>query len=79
MEELLKILKAFNDSINFESEKGLLTDGIIDSVDLVGLVAELEESYHIDIPLEEIIPENFDSASDIYQMLKRLTVNAGGK
>lgn len=78
MEELLKILQRFNDSINYESETALLTDGVIDSVDLVELAAMLEESYHIDIPLEEIIPENFDSAADIYQLIKRLTANTGG-
>lgn len=49
-----------------------MTDGLIDSVDLVELVAKLEEIFDIDISLDEIIPENFDSAENIWDMIKRL-------
>ena len=72
MEELKKILQKVKEQVDYENEKFLLTDGIIDSVELVELVAEIEEKYGIEIPLEDITPENFDSVSDIHNMITRL-------
>ncbi len=72
MEELLNILQQFDDCIDYKVETALMTDGLIDSVDLVELVAKLEEIFDIDISLDEIIPENFDSAENIWDMIKRL-------
>lgn len=72
MEDLFHVLIQFNDNIDYKNETALLTDGIIDSVGLVELVTELEKSFFIDIPLEEIIPENFDSIENIWSMIERL-------
>ena len=35
-------------------------------------MTELEKSFFIDIPLEEIIPENFNSIENIWGMIERL-------
>lgn len=72
MEKILSILNNFNDCVDYEKETGLLTNGIIDSVGLVMVVAELEEVFQIEIPLDEIVPENFDSVKDIWNMVIRL-------
>ena len=72
MEDLFHVLIQFNDNIDYKNETALLTDGIIDSVSLVELVTELEKSFFIDIPLEEIIPENFNSIVNIWGMIERL-------
>lgn len=72
MEELLFFLEKFNDQIDFRTEAALMTDGRIDSVELVTLVSDLEEKFQIEISLDEIIPDNFDSAERIWQMLQRL-------
>jgi D-alanine--poly(phosphoribitol) ligase subunit 2 len=72
MEDLFHVLIQFNDNIDYKNETALLTDGIIDSVSLVELVTELEKSFFIDIPLEEIIPENFNSIENIWGMIERL-------
>ena len=72
MDRLLNFLKEFDAQIDFNSETELMTKGLIDSVELVGLVAELEEKFHVEIAFDEIMPENFDSAEKIWSMLQRL-------
>lgn len=72
MEKIVSILNKYNDCIDYEKETGLLTNGVIDSVGLVTVVAELEEAFQIDIPLDEMVPENFDSVKDIWGMIIRL-------
>jgi len=72
MEELLKVLEQFDDCIDFKEENALMTDGVIDSVRLVELVGELEDHFGVDISLDEVLPENFDSAEYIWNMIQRL-------
>ena len=43
-----------------------------DSLDLFELVSALEEEYDIEIPSEEMEPENFNSVKAIYEMIQRL-------
>ncbi len=52
--------------------KRIVSDGVVDSVDLVGIVAELEEEFGVEIPMDEISPENFDSLPAMQSMLERL-------
>ncbi len=73
MEDLKEILRKILGHIEFESEMALLTDGKIDSVDLVELVVAIEEKFQIEIPLEDIVPGNFDSLQGIWDMVKNLS------
>ena len=71
MEELLTILNDVDDSIDWEHEEGL----ILDSFGVISLVAELDETFDIEIEASEIIPQNFNSVQAIYAMVKRLQEN----
>ena len=72
MNELEKILSSMHPEIDFSAHHDLLDDGILDSIDIVTLVGEIDEVYGIQVPLEEITPENFSSVEAIYQMIERL-------
>ena len=45
----------------------------INSLAIISLVAELEEEFDITIPTVEIIPENFNSAAAMWDMITRLS------
>lgn len=53
-------------------DKRLVTDGVIDSVDIVSLIAELEDAFQISIPMEEVAEANFDSVKAMWKMIERL-------
>ncbi len=72
MERLLEILKELKPEVDFNSEKALIDDEIFDSFDIVQLVGEISETFEIDVPPNEILPENFNSADLIWQMIQRL-------
>lgn len=72
MEHLRKILTQINDHVDFEREKEILSAGLLDSVELVEIIAAIEEEYGIEIPLDDIEPENFDSLEKIFELIQRL-------
>ena len=72
MEELLDILAELHPDVDFETEEHLIDDKILDSFDIVTLVAEIDSSFDVAIPAEELIPENFNSAKAIYALVEKL-------
>ena len=72
MEQLLEILKQLHPDVDFALEEDLIGDGILDSLDIVTLITEINCSFDVSIPAEEIIPENFASADAILALIERL-------
>ena len=72
MEELLNILNELHEDVDFEITDGLIEDGILDSLDIVTLVTEISARLDVSIPPEEIIPENFNSAEALCDLICRL-------
>jgi Phosphopantetheine attachment site. len=72
MEKVIEILKELHPDVDFENCTTLIDDKILDSFDIVTLVSELSEEFDVAIPVEEIIPENFNSAKSIYALIERL-------
>ena len=72
MEELLEILNDIQPGVDFENQKHLIDDHLLDSLSIISLVAELEDTFDVTIPAVEIIPDNFNSAEAMLEMLQRL-------
>ncbi len=72
MEKLLEILKSVRDDIDFENEDKLIDDEILDSFDIVSIVGELCDAYDITITVDDMEPENFNSAKAILALVERL-------
>ena len=53
-------------------EKELIDDGLLESFDVLTLIAELEDQFGVEIPAEEIVPENFNSAEGIWALLEKI-------
>ena len=72
MDQLMKILQELRPDVDFEKETALITDGILDSFDIVALVGELNDEFDIEIKPNNLVPENFNSASAIWEMVSSL-------
>lgn len=72
MEELLEILQELHSDVDFETEDKLVDDKILDSFDLVTLVTELGDAFDIEITAKDFVPENFNSAQAMWEMVQRL-------
>ncbi len=72
MEQLLQILEQMHPDVDFEDAGDLIEEGVLDSLDIVTLITEINSTFDVSIPAEEVIPENFCSASAIYSLICRL-------
>lgn len=72
MNELLSILADLHPDVDFETETGLIDNGILDSFDIVTIVAEIDDRFDVAIPAGELLPENFNSAAGLYALIRRL-------
>ena len=72
MEKILEILKSIRSDVDFENEKALIDDGILDSFDVVSVVGELCDEFDITITAEDLEPENFNSLEAIAALVERL-------
>ena len=58
--------------VDFENEENLITDGILDSIDVVSLVGEIDEAFDVQIHVEDLIPDNFNSVDAIIALIERI-------
>ena len=72
MENLIRILEDIQPDVDYETCSTLVDDHILDSLSILALVADLEDEFDILIPTVEIIPDNFNSASQIWALIQRL-------
>ena len=69
---ILEICEEIRGDIDFESEKALVTDHVLESFDIVNLVAQLSDEFDIKIRSKDLVNENFDSLDAICKMVARL-------
>lgn len=69
-EELLRILTETCPGVDFERETALIDDGIIDSLDIVTIVSEIMDAFDVEISVEDLQPENFNSVEAILDLIE---------
>ena len=74
MRTVSAILQEIHPEYHFTASSDFIGDGLLDSFDMVLLVAALEKNYSISIPGTDIVPENFQNAQAIQALLKTFKV-----
>jgi len=76
MEKLLEILNDINPNIDYEKETKLIDNGLLASLSILSLVAEMEDAFGIEITPVDLVPANFNSANAMWSMIKKLQEDA---
>ncbi len=72
MDKLLEILGEIRPDIDFINEKNLINDGVLNSFDIIQVVIALNEAYNIDINVEDLESDNFNTADAMLQLVEKL-------
>ena len=71
-EKIIDILTEICPGVDFEKETSLIDDEIIDSLDIVSIVGELMDVFDVEISVEDLLPENFNSVDAIAELISSL-------
>ena len=69
MDELMKILTETCPGIDFEHETALIDDGILESLDIVTIVSEIMAVFGVELNVDDLLPENFNSVQAIWELI----------
>lgn len=72
MDRVLEILTDVRPDVDFMNETKLIDDGIIDSFDIIAIVSELNDEFDVQIPIDELEPDNFNTVAAIYELIVKL-------
>ena len=71
-EDILGILTDIRPDVDFEGATALIDDSILDSLDIVAIVGEFNEAFEVDIDVDDLEPENFNTVDAMLELVKRL-------
>ena len=71
-EQVISILATVKPTKSFEGVEDIIEGGYLDSFELMALISTLAEEFDIEIDVDEIVPENFNSVEAIAAMVERL-------
>ena len=71
MEKLKAILEEIRPDVDFEKEENLVDGNVLDSFDIITLVARISEDMGIEIDVDDILPENFNSLKAMEKLLEK--------
>ena len=72
MDELREILSEIRPDVDFETEKHLIDNGVLDSFDIISIVGEINSAFDVEINVEYLLPENFNSMEAMYDLICKL-------
>lgn len=72
MEKIIEILNGLKSGVDFANEKSIVTGGILDSIGITSLVAQLEDEFDIEIGMEYMENANFDSVEALWEMVQEI-------
>lgn len=73
MEKLIEILEEIRPNVDYRNCTSLIDDEILDSFAILSIVGEIEDEFGVSVTPAEIIPENFNSAKALWEMIERLS------
>ena len=71
-EQLLELLEEIRPDVDFENENQLITDGVLDSFDIVSMVTAMNDEFDIEIEVGNLVPDNVNSIEGMMALIEKL-------
>ena len=71
-EELIKLLSSICPEVDFENEKALIDDAILDSHAVLSILAAISETYDVEFEADDVMPETLNNIDSICTLVQTL-------
>ena len=69
LEQVIDMLDQIKDDVDFSKAVNLVDDRILDSFDILSIIGAIDDEFDVSVPAKDIVPQNFNTAQGIYQMV----------
>lgn len=70
MDELLNILMELHDDVDYMNETKLIDDGILDSFDIIQLIGNINDTFDINLDVDDLVPDNFNTVKAMWELIQ---------
>lgn len=70
MDELLSILTELHDDVDYMNETKLIDDGILDSFDIIQLIGNINDTFDINLDVDDLVPDNFNTVKAMWELIQ---------
>ncbi len=72
MEDMLKVLEDIRPDVDFANEKKLIDGKVLSSFDIIAIVNGLDQEFDIEIDIDDLEPENFNTIEAMWELIQKL-------
>ncbi len=69
-DKIIEILESTLPDVDFAAEQNLVDDEILGSLDMVAIVTQLISEFGVELSVDDLLPENFNSADAIVRLVE---------
>lgn len=72
-DKVIKILEDIRADIDFVNlNQKLIDDDLLDSFDIISIIGEFNEAFDVEISVDELLPENFNTPDAMVELIMKL-------
>ena len=71
-EQVLEIVQSIRPDVDFMEATDLIDGGTLESLDIVAIVGELNDAFDIEISVDDLLPENFNTLDAMVQLVEAM-------
>ena len=71
-EQILKIVRDIKLDKTINEDAHLVFESVLNSLEILQLISAMEGEFGVKIPVEEVLPENFDTVESLAKLIEKL-------
>ena len=77
LDHMIELLEDVKGNVDYENCTTPVDDRVLDSFDILSIISSINDEFDVSVPAKDIVPDNFNSAQAMLDMVKRLVDEEG--
>ncbi len=77
LDHMIELLEDVKGNVDYENCTKLVDDRVLDSFDILSIISSINDEFDVSVPAKDIVPDNFNSAQAMLDIVKRLVDEEG--
>lgn len=77
LDHMIELLEDVKGNVDYENCTTLVDDRVLDSFDILSIISSINDEFDVSVLAKDIVPDNFNSAQAMLEMVKRLVDEEG--